>query len=601
MKKNTKLPAKGRSKRRASILLTSVIMMTVAGMGTVSWLSFVNHSVRTADRDRARLTAFYAAEAGVEEVVNYFNRPFDYLGAEPDNYTTQAYQPPNYALFHPEVVPDRYSLFEPYIVVYARGEWGQPLYDSNGDLMVTRWSFFQNLAAGNNPAVSKTSKIPTTLLDIEGNERLIFRDEAGNELSRVEEIQLLHPEDMELIDGSLPNDFRVVTKAIVTAVSRDGVRVRLESLITENATVSISSPGAIVSRASATFSGNFNVHWGELWTHEDVALPSNWDVKFPRLRQGYSWSSSQNYDPWFRLRTEGVMKDHQGNQFADGRNSSGFASTEIPSTAANFFVPFLNETLWRNAGGNPDSKMLYRENLLQNQSLAFPEYSYEDWKQHVVSYGFSYFFTDTNGVMYGVETNPDSSSFGEIVGKSYDDWLGVAPDSPDYDDIMRNVVFIDSVPVDDNGNVGPRDSRGVPIVNDTYYPRNPNDPNARVATISISGGSLHTRGAIFVAANMEMTGQGNPPSWSSVPGVVMPNFQPPPSNTNFRIFHNGLLYSWGRINGGGNRVVYGSVFAEDGFGSNGDPEVYFNVRMKDGSWLNLNASRVNRRLWNFSD
>lgn len=574
--------------------------MSIVGMGTAAWLKFVNDSVMAAQRDRDRLTAFYVAEAGIEEIVNYFNRPWDFTGSEPGNYTTQAFQPANYPIFHTELIPARYALFEPYLVAYAMGETGQPLYN-NGELMVTRWTYFQNLAAGSNPAVSKTSKIPTALLDISDNERLIFRDPNGQAYAWVEEIQLLHPTDMELEEGKLPDEFRIVTKAIVTGVTRDGVRVRLESLITENATVSLTSPGAIVSRASATFDGNFNVHWGEIWAKDNVLLPANWDVKLPRLRAGYGWSTSQNYDPWFRFRTEGVLKNAQNTRFADGRDSSGFAENPIPSTASNYFMPFEHDSLWRNNNGNPDSKLLYRENMLQHQQLAFPEYSYTDWKQHVLSFGFRYFFTDTNGVLYGVETNPDSSNFGEIVGKSYDEWLAITPDSPDYHKISDSVVFIDTVPVDNNGNPAPKDGNGLPIINDVYFPRDPAAPNARLATIPVSGGSIHARGAIMVAANMDMTGQGNPPSWKDVPGVIMPNFEPPPQNENFRIFHNGLLYSWGRVSGGGNRIIYGSVFAERGFSGNGDPEVFFNIRMKDGSWLDLNASRVNRRLWNFSD
>ncbi|MGF1571722.1 MAG: hypothetical protein ACFCU1_01475 [Sumerlaeia bacterium] len=64
------------------------------------------------------------------------------------------------------------------------------------------------------------------------------------------------------------------------------------------------------------------------------------------------------------------------------------------------------------------------------------------------------------------------------------------------------------------------------------------------------------------------------------------------------LFHNGLMYSLGEMDLGGNRTVYGSVFAEQGYGQGGSPSVWYNASMRDGGWINLNLSRVRRDLWN---
>lgn len=575
--------------------------MLLVGMGVLTWLYFVSEATRAGAQDRARLTAFYAAEAGVEEVVDYFNHPLHFDGDEPDNYDTQADHPSNYPLHHSSVVPERYGLFEPYILAYAFTPGNEPLLDDHGDLVVTRQTYFQNVNAGSNEAVSITSKVPSFTIDLTDNDRIVFRQPNGNVFARVREIHLVHPADIIAEEGELPIDARVVTKVVSVGETHEGREVSVESYIMENSTFSITSPGAIISRATATFSGNFNVHWGEIWAGDAINLPPNWDVKLPRNHPDHTYSSSQNYDMWFRLRTEGIIRDNAGTKFADGRVSSGFAENPIASDAPNYLIPYHMDHLYRDSNGKADPKLLYRDNLYQNQLLEFPAFSYEDWKEHVVGFGFPYFFTDTDGNIYGTERDPASTNFGEIVQKSYTDWFAVLPSDDSYDELMEKVAFIDSVPVDDNGNPAPKDGNGVPIIDSTYYPRPPSDPAAYLADISISGGSIHTRGALFIAANINMTGQGNPPRWQDVPDVIMPNFDPPPSNERFSIFHNGLLYSWGRIRGGGNRIVYGSVFAEQGFDASGDPEVFFNVRMRDGSWLNLNTSRVRRQLWAFSD
>lgn len=585
-------------KRRGSVLMVSIVMITIAGFVALSWLAFINDTANAAERDRQRMTAFYAAEAGVEQVVDFFNFHVNYRGAEPANYDAQKTHPAAYPLAHP-VAPAAYALFEPYIVTYLTDDAFQPVLGADGKVIVTSFSFFQN-REGTPEEVSLTSKIPSCTLDLSNQPRLVFTDVNNRELARVTSIQLVHPEDL-LAAGQLPPDQRIITKVVSTARTPRGVEVVVESMITENPFLDIRSPGPIISFDTVDYAGQFNVHWGEVWAKEDILLPNNFTNKIPRYDANVDYSSRDNLDRWFRFRTEGWFRNANGTLYADGRDPSGFASAAPAVGTLNYLRPFEPTTLHRDRQGR--SNYVGLENMQQNQNLEFPDFKYEDWKSFVQSNGFRYFFTDTAGTIYGTETNPASPNFGRTVGKSYVDWFHIAVNAENYDDVSDMIVFIDTVPTDAAGNPAPK-VNGVPVVNDTYFPRNPRT-GGLMPTIKSAGQSLHTRGVYFIAANLDMTGQGNPPAWQDIPesvgGVKMPNNQPPPSTERFRIFHFGIIYSWGEIANGGNRTVYGSVLAEKGFTGNGGPETYYNFRMADGSWLNLNNSRVNRTLWNITD
>ena len=69
-----------RAARRASILMTTAIMLVVAGLSIVALIQLTTHNVRDVARSEARLQAFYAAETGAQHVLDWFNRP----AASPD-------------------------------------------------------------------------------------------------------------------------------------------------------------------------------------------------------------------------------------------------------------------------------------------------------------------------------------------------------------------------------------------------------------------------------------------------------------------------------------------------------------------------------------
>ncbi len=61
--------------KRGSILFTSILHLTVAAVGVMGLVKFVTSSQGAAVRYRDYFSSFYAAESGVEQVVDFFNNP----------------------------------------------------------------------------------------------------------------------------------------------------------------------------------------------------------------------------------------------------------------------------------------------------------------------------------------------------------------------------------------------------------------------------------------------------------------------------------------------------------------------------------------------
>src|SRR5690606_26978534 len=107
-------------------------------------------------------------------------------------------------------------------------------------------------------------------------------------------------------------------------------------------------------------------------------------------------------------------------------------------------------------------------------------------------------------------------------------------------------------------------------------------PDAGMASVKDSGQSTHTRGVIFAATNLDMTGAGTPPVWTRLKFddgsymVQMPDGRTPDqsllrkSQQDITISHNGLVHTWGKMKNAGNRTFYGSVHAERGLESDTD-------------------------------
>ena len=314
----------------------------------------------------------------------------------------------------------------------------------------------------------------------------------------------------------------------------------------------------VLTGAAAAFDANATAHWGEVWAKDPITLPSIVANKVPDPRD----------DPWFFCRTESVLYLGQAGNYANGASSVGYTSTPIPAGASNYFQPYLDAV---------DRTFRPFVNLYQNQTLNWPTYSYEIWKTFTLQRGLPYYRT-VAGSSLVFPTNADGDFFRDASGniivntadpngpKTFDELFNTDPGSADYNDLNKTYAFIDTT--DSNP---------------------PADSGSNLATISIAGQSTHTHGNFFVAANMRYTGEGNPTSYRA---------ERPDGSTQLlqKVSHNGFLCLWGQGELGGNRTFYGSVYAARGFAGGGTPDVYYNHKLGDGTFMPI-VSRVSTRLW----
>lgn len=580
-------------RRKASVLIVSLILLLVAAFGVLSLVRYINDSQLTAKRDRDYISAFYAAESGVERVVDFFNNPRNFTDDNPGVYSKNKMDahPARYA-DTVAVAPNSYDLFEPYWTAVLTDEDGNIVFDQDNNPTVTGSTYFENVNENGNLAVSLTSKVPSFTMNMENITDVEFEINEDQPYSWVSRIEVQNPNDIadlaDLIDAT---NSPVICKVIATGETSRGVTVSVESIITENRARGFDSPAAILSEQAVEFNGNFKVHWGELWGKSNIDLPSNWDVKVPIYDSSIDFQDRNGkapIDKWFAMRTEEWILDSKGNYangFTTGRKGGD------PNFTKN--TPSVNSDEYTKPFDKPGEIEDYK-NMFQNQNLNWPEYPYEDWKEFVQEFDFPYFYTDPDGELWG-----EDEDTGQLVKKSYEEWFDSDPSDEDYWDLSKIIVFVDGVPQNDQGQTSS-------VVTGEFYPRDPAEPGTVDIELKLAGGGLHTRGVMLIAPSMKMTGQGKTVTADKLEdpdlggGFFMPDDSAYKDSDKVEIFHHGLMWGYSAMDLGGNRTIYGSIHATDGYGQGGTPSVWYNARMQDGGWISLNRSRVNRDLWNIT-
>lgn len=127
------------------------------------------------------------------------------------------------------------------------------------------------------------------------------------------------------------------------------------------------------------------------------------------------------------------------------------------------------------------------------------------------------------------------------------------------------------------------------VLVDTIDAQPPAADGSNLATIRITGQGTHTKGFFYVCGNVYFGGSGSTPDINALdPTRVTHNLK--------KVRHNGLFIAAGKMDQGGQNTVYGAVVAQRGFGSGGCPEVWYDYRLKDGLWINV-QSVVTASLW----
>jgi hypothetical protein len=282
----------------------------------------------------------------------------------------------------------------------------------------------------------------------------------------------------------------------------------------------IQIPAGLISMGDAALRGNPIIHWGETWAKGNLNMAE-------KSHASHLNNTSPDFDPWAKYRTEGQII--------------------FPSTWKSGEGKDIYQELTRMHPGSSPASGHYADAFQQfipTGTLQWPEFPslYDVLKQFAIAHG-RYYSTDASGNIYkdGIEDKAHMVDFTaefEIADRAN------AP----YD-----LAFIDTI----DGNPPAADG-------------------SNLSTIKSSGQGTGLKGIYWIGANFQQSGSGMP---HTLTGAEKPDG----STTNLEgIYLDGILYTAGRLDLGGNAGIYGSIIANGGFFTNGTPNIYYNHKLMDG-------------------
>lgn len=321
--------------------------------------------------------------------------------------------------------------------------------------------------------------------------------------------------------------FKIISvgEAAPTADAGGGGRPALTREVIGYATptpvVEIEIAAPLVSLVSADAFGNARIHWGEAWSK------TNFDV-LNKSQMDYALS-----DPRVVWRTEGAF-----NFPANWSWSTTYKSGRL-------YTNFMNQSVLpggRRPGLFPTGNGDWKDKFYQNVPagvLEWPDLAsqYQEFKDMAIANNRYYTTNAANQLLRDGE-----------VADFYTEFT-----VPDRAEAPMELAFIDTID-------------GQP----------PAPDGSNLATLRVSGTSQGLKGFLYICANMDATGVGNPPSLT----ILNPNTGVNESLPN--IFLDGVMYTAGTLALGGNAGIYGSIVAEKGFVGGGTPDIYYNIELADG-------------------
>ncbi len=499
-------------------------------MAVISITLLVNHHIGATRRAEDRLQAFYAAEAGIQQVTDWFNRGFNTWleprlpenldGPRTNDIVLYGWQDGRFpdttfqGLFAPDPISGRFA-----------SDSGQSI-------------FAARLEAAGLEYLEVDQQYPNYVYNV--------MDSGRHLRGRIITLLIEPP----VTTGTEPDPRGTVARVTAVGTSITGVRSTIEVRIFDNRIRDLAIPAAIMSRSAASSNGQFNIHWGEVWTRANLEL-TNLITRFP----------TQTQDPWFYARAQGHLVYPTGT-YADGRYRTGESLVPIESSAPNYYLPYLEASL-----DNQIHRSYYgRENLSQHASnLPWPEYDYNTIKMLAMRMGWPIYRTTSTGMLL-----VPNATTGALEEKTFEQVFNdnIDPDSID-GDAFPPMYFIDTV----DGNA-------------------PRADGSNMTTLRVTGSGPFFHGYFFVAANMYFGGAGNSPTLNS---PERPDGTTGSSIRNCRL--SGLLYTYGTGEYQGQGDVYGAVYSERGFLGGGGWDIYFDYRLQNPIRTRI-QSTVRVRLWN---
>lgn len=447
-------------RKKGTILGVTLFLCILATMAAL-WMmkTLLDHS-KTNKRRQDISRAYYAAEAGLFQVIHWGNFPKEY-----DNLGEQGLF---YRDKHSGEFPNLTALFS------TQAEFPIPLYHLS----------------------SFTSKYKTPV-------------------SKIVKIVLIAPDP--------PNDpVPCVFKVYSEGETNTGVKRRILAYLGANplGKTSFRLGAALVSMTVAAMGGNAKVHWGESWSKGSFNLPS-------KSQLGHlDWTNFSTFDPWAKYRTEGYIIFGSTWKVGVGQDIYDPANRRFPGTTP--------------ASGKYTFAF---EHMIPAGTLQFPNFlaEYQNFKNQALLHG-RYYGTDASGNIYrdGIK------------------------------DLAHKIDFVDEFEFA-NREAAPYDLVFIDTIDGTA----PKPDGSNLATLTISGQTTGIKGIFWIGANYVQTGTGNPsPLLAQRPDLVKVQLE--------NIYLDGVIYSAGTMNLGGNPRIYGAAAAEKGFVGSGTPDIYYNAKLKDG-------------------
>lgn len=255
---------RGVRRRSGSILVISLTLLTLVSISSLLMARTLSDYQRLNTRRHQLRTSYYAAEAGVAQVVHWGNIPSDYT--------------PNTQLFR---MIDEDAANEAITGGIAQLSDFSQLFPS----------FSAMLAGGK-------YTIPESML-------ASFDSDYGFDVSRVKELEILPP--------AAGDPIACAFKIRSVGQSRLGSERQILAYVGVNPIVGVRFPAAIQSFGLADMDSNFIVRWGEVWSKQ------NFDV-LGRSAMDYIIPGDDDYDEWARFMTEGQLEFPSSWQWGPGQD-----------------------------------------------------------------------------------------------------------------------------------------------------------------------------------------------------------------------------------------------------------------------------------------
>lgn len=311
-------------------------------------------------------------------------------------------------------------------------------------------------------------------------------------------------------------------------------------------------PCGIVSGGAVAANGQLNLHWGEAWAKDGgILVPFNTTIGVP---PSYSWMvlGGLNYfgiDQWTKYK---VARDYIRNQ-NDEIIVNDPTKVEIGSLCSNYYDE-LNGILYQfydnqTEEGEKTLTEKINEVLDKFAKLDDPNTGYEFWKSVAIRRG-TYF---------------------QAVGKKT------------VRDLDGNEYSLDSV----LDRFRERENEFL-IFFDTTDGNPPREDGSNWANLEISGKiEKCTRGLFYVAGHLTVRGLPAPTIPIRNPAEIENDIDPEAAETQERVFHDGVIFTYGNYTNTGNPVVYGSVVCRGLYNCGGTPNLYYNAAFKDGEYYQI--------------